>query len=101
MRLSKSQLLHLPVETRSGRQLGKIEDFVVDAASQTVVQYHVKSTTFVPGLFEQKLLVGRDEVISLTNEKMIVEDSAVEAARSQSKFVRGEKPLAGLAGTRS
>lgn len=101
MRLSKSQLLHLPVETRSGRQLGKIVDFTIDTATQTLVQYHVKSSTFVPGLFEQKLLVGRDEVISLTNEKMIVEDSAVEAARSQSKFVRGEKPFAGLAGTRS
>jgi sporulation protein YlmC with PRC-barrel domain len=92
MRLSKSQLLHLPVETRSGRQLGKIVDFVVDAASQTIVQYHVKSSTFVPGLFEQKLLVGRDEVVSLTNEKMVVEDSAVEVRSGQAKFSQGVNP---------
>lgn len=95
MRLSKTQLLHLPVETRSGQPLGKIVDLVIEAETQTVVQYHVKSQAFVPGLFEQKLLIGRDEVVSLTDQKMVVEDGAVEGRSSKEmRFARGGKPIA-------
>lgn len=75
MRLSLHKLHNLPVETQAGQSVGRVVDVELDAETQSVQTYHIRSRTFIPGLFEQKLLIDRRQVISLTEEKLIVEDA--------------------------
>lgn len=76
MRLTLHELHNLPVVTRSGQPLGRIVDVDFDADQQRIQTYYVCSRTLIPGLFEQKLLIDRRQVINLTRERLIVEDAA-------------------------
>lgn len=75
MPLNRKQLIDLPVWTQSGQHLGKVVDFELDGQTQQVVQYHVRSTDLISGLLAPELLVSREQVVSLTKEKMVVEDT--------------------------
>lgn len=77
MHLTLRQLHNLPVETRSGRKLGRVVDVELDPDRQEVAAYHVRSRTVIPGLLEQKLLIDRRQVIQLTTEKLVVEDAVI------------------------
>lgn len=72
MRISLSQLKKLPVETKSGSALGKVKDVVLEIEGQSVVQYEVG------GLVGKKYLIGREQVISIDDKKMIVEDNVAK-----------------------
>lgn len=72
--LRKHNLIHLPVETKNGQALGRIEDFEFDPASQQILRYHVKSGQLVAKLLQKELLISSEQVISITAEKMVVED---------------------------
>jgi sporulation protein YlmC with PRC-barrel domain len=91
------KLIGLPVETKSGLLLGKIKNFEIDSETQTVRQYIVKSRSLMKKLLSEEvseLVVGRSQVISIEEEKMIVEDSVVgetETARL-SRSVREDAP---------
>ncbi len=73
MLLDYKQIIGLPVETQSSQSLGKIAGFQFEAESQSVFQYSVKPLGLVH-LFSQELLIHRNQVISISNEKMIVDD---------------------------
>lgn len=75
MRLSLRDLHNLPVETPSGASIGRLVDVEIDVDEQTIRTYHVRSRTLIPGLFGQKLLIDRSQVVSLTKEKLIVDDA--------------------------
>ncbi|MFH0804786.1 MAG: PRC-barrel domain-containing protein [Patescibacteria group bacterium] len=83
MNLQLRQLSNLPVYTQSGQHLGRVVDFELDSTSQSVLQYHVRSSQLIRELLRQDLLVSREQVVSLTNEKMVVEDSTVPADGKQ------------------
>ena len=84
--LSRKQLLHLPVETRSGQQVGTIVDFEVDADTQAIWRYEVANgDVLIPGLFGKKLFISPTQVVTLDPAKMVVEDAVVKDAQ----FVRG------------
>lgn len=74
MELQAKKILNLPVLTQSGKELGKISGFDVDPESQTVIRYYVKSSRFIAELFSRELIVAATQVVSLTEEKMVVED---------------------------
>lgn len=75
--LSDKQLIGLPVETQSGTALGKIRGFVVDADHGSIAQYVVKNANPLRELFGKELLVASSQVITLTAEKMVVDDLVV------------------------
>lgn len=77
MNLRKNNLIGLPVYTRSGQYLGKISDFEVEPTSQIIVKYYVKSKDIIKELLQKELLISKEQVISLTIQKMIVEDNIV------------------------
>ncbi len=87
MLLATRQLFKLSVYTRSGVLVGKLVGFEFEAESQTVLRYEVRRSLFGP-----PLLIHRDQVISITNEKMIVADAAVPAESRSSLAVRGSAP---------
>lgn len=81
MRLTLSQLHNLPVQTQSGRSLGRVVDIEVDQSQQEIRAYHVRSRTVIPGLFEQKLIIDRAQVVRLTEKKLIVDDGVVPSVQ--------------------
>lgn len=91
MPLSSHTLLGLPVETRSGTPLGKVVGFTLDEASQSILSYEVKRGR----IMSDHLLVHRGQVLSLTEEKMTVEDAAVKEDARDALRVKVAQPAAG------
>jgi len=75
MLINLSKLKNLPVYTKSGQFLGKIEDLKFDAESQAIVNYIIRSGGLVNRLTEPKLIINVKQVVNLTDEKMEVEDN--------------------------
>lgn len=78
MRLQDKELRGLPVETKSGDKLGKITGFTIDPSSHRITEYSVKPHPSLPKIIEQELLIGADQVLSLDNEKMVVDDLVIK-----------------------
>ena len=72
MRINYKNLKLLPVETKSGQVLGYIKDIVLETEGQSVVQYEVGN------LFGKKYLVGREQVLSIDESKIIVDDNVLK-----------------------
>ena len=77
MTLRKSKLINLPVYTNSGEQLGKISDFEFDPSTQTIVRYYVRSGTLLREIVQRELIISREQLVVVTEEKMVVVDSVV------------------------
>ncbi|RJR30982.1 PRC-barrel domain containing protein [Candidatus Parcubacteria bacterium] len=75
MVLENQDLINLPVYTKSGRFLGRINHFEIDEGSQSIIRYFVKSG-LIQNLWKKQLIIHRSQVISITKEKMTVDDSA-------------------------
>lgn len=74
MRLTLKQLKHLMVETASGVKLGKVYDIILESEGQLAFQYLVR-----PSLLPKKVyLIGRDQILRFTDEKIIVEDALIK-----------------------
>lgn len=78
MSLSDKELLHLPVYTKSDHFLGRIKGFEFDELEQKIIKYFVKPSGLIEGLLNQQLIIHYSQVVSITKEKMVVEDAFVE-----------------------
>ncbi len=80
--------------------MGKIKSFEVEAETQTIARYNVKTRNLIGNLLSEKdseLVVGRSQVISISEEKMIVDDvleKIVERVRS-AESIRKDVPALG------
>ena len=74
MKIFSHQLNNLPVETKSGQALGKISYYEMDTDTHRVLKYYVKSHKLVR-LLSKELTIDPEQVISITQEKMIVQDN--------------------------
>ncbi len=86
MRIPYSQLKKLPVETRSGTVLGRVSDVVLDVEVQHIVQYEVKQSR----LSTKKYVINREQVVSITAEKIIVEDAVVRQSKERLEIRKGK-----------
>ncbi len=86
MLLTAAELLHLPVLTKSGQMVGRVSGFEFEAETQTILRYEARSGWFRP----TRLLIHRTQVISLDNQKMIIEDGAAPAAWKKTLAIRSE-----------
>ncbi|KKR48916.1 MAG: hypothetical protein UT86_C0002G0091 [Candidatus Magasanikbacteria bacterium GW2011_GWC2_40_17] len=77
MLLSLPQIKNLPVFTKNKIKLGIIVDLELDTDSQSVLRYFVQKGQIL-GRLQEPLIIHRSQVISLTPEKMIVEDNVGE-----------------------
>ncbi len=76
MNLRKENIIGLPVYTKNKQYLGKIFDFELNAENQVIVKYFVSSGDLIKKLVKNKeLAIGAEQVISVTDKKMIVEDT--------------------------
>lgn len=85
MQIIHNDLSRLPVYTENNEYLGKIHSFYVDCESQSILKYQVHGSVFIQGLFGKQLLIDRCQVVSITPEKMIVEDAVVKDMHEESK----------------
>ena len=74
MLISNEKLIDLPVHTLSGQHLGKIHSFTIEADSQFIKKYFVKPSGVV-NIFSKDLTIDKEQVIDITKDKMIVDDS--------------------------
>lgn len=72
-RITFKNLKKLPVETQSGKQLGQVDDLVIDVGSHAVQQYHVKKSLLSGGEY----LIAPDQVDRIEEKKVVVFDSVV------------------------
>lgn len=72
MRLEIKKLMKLDVQTKAGVMLGHVKDVILETEGQSVIQYEVGN------LFGKKYLVSREQVLSINESKMIVDDNVLK-----------------------
>ncbi|MFA6215302.1 MAG: PRC-barrel domain-containing protein [Patescibacteria group bacterium] len=92
MIISGSDLINLSVYTQSNKNLGRISDFEVDIEAHAIRCYYVK-TGMIKGLWHQQLMISPAQVISVSKEKMVVEDSAAKQPEAELKKVKLASPI--------
>jgi len=80
MKISNNDLIGLPVYTQGGQSLGKIDSFEIDIDTSSITHYHI-STGLIKGLWHEKLVIAQSQVVSISKEKMVVEDSTIKEKR--------------------
>jgi len=78
MDLTFRQLKNLPVYTKSNEYLGKIQEMEINSETQNISKYIIKSSQVSKRLVGKKLWLNPHQVISIDEQKMIVEDGAVK-----------------------
>ena len=77
--LPHSLLLHLPVVTVSGQSLGKVRGFEIDADQHVILRYIVRPANLIANLVATDLIITPPQVLSLSAERMVVEDLDIRA----------------------
>lgn len=85
MILTLKHLRNLPVETRNGERLGRIVDAELDAESHVITTYIVHPSRIAQQLVRSELRVRPSQVVSITTERMVVEDAVRPAASERGR----------------
>jgi sporulation protein YlmC with PRC-barrel domain len=94
MLLDIKTIKKLQVETESGVTLGKIIDLEIDTTNHNVVKYSVTKSKFLNA--SEKLAISPAQVIRVTENKMIVQDTLepIAVSNSNAKAVQiNESPV--------
>ncbi len=73
--LEEKKLLKLPVETKAGTKLGRVLGFDVDVESQSILRWRVRPSGLASRMLSHPLVIAREQVLSITEEKMVVDDN--------------------------
>ena len=89
MLLNHKQLINLPVYSQSRQFLGRISSFDFNPETQTIVKYYVAQSNFVKDLLNLNaaLEIASAQVISISEEKMVVEDNITK------KFISAKEKI--------
>ena len=82
MNLRHKEIINLPVETKSGQALGVVCDFEYDSDVNKITAFHIKKGNFVASFINHSLVVSADQVISITKQKMVVEDASIKEKKT-------------------
>ena len=90
--ITLKELKHLPVETTGGMVLGRIVDSEIDQESHLIGTYVVQAGRLTRPIARRSLRIARNQVISLTNERMVVDDlvSGVRADGRTAPIAKGQ-----------
>ena len=72
----KFQLAGTLVETESGQELGKVEDYTVSDHNYLIQKLYLKQS-LLKNLLLNNLIIDRTQVVSVTDKKIIVRDATV------------------------
>ena len=68
-------IINLPVYLKSGGYLGQIVDLNINFESGEIIDYLDKNKKTIRGLFEKCLVINKNQVLSITEDKMTVKDT--------------------------
>lgn len=69
------KIIGLPVYTEGGNYLGRVIDLEIDPETDQVKNFFIKSHNFFKNLFQGYLIIGAKQVLSISNEKIVVRDA--------------------------
>lgn len=79
MLMHHRDIIGLPVYTKSNTHLGAVVNLIIDIESQSIIEYGVQPRRWRLPTGAKEYLVHRQQVISISKEKMIVDDVVVAA----------------------
>ncbi len=85
--VSGKKIIGLNVVTKSGDVLGKVSNFDVEVDSHIVLKYYVGGSNILKKLLVNKLVINKDQVISIDGKKMLVYNSVVKKKVPGSELV--------------
>lgn len=74
MYINQQKLIRLPVFTESGEKLGHVHDFEIDIETHQIRKYIVTSGF----INRDTYLVTPMQIVSITDEKIVVEDTIIK-----------------------
>lgn len=80
--------------TESGVPVGRLAGIILDTETHEAVQYAVARPRAVRDPFPRELLIARRQVVSLDEERMVVQDGSVAERYGEKAHVRGTAPEA-------
>ena len=80
MQASHRHLLGIPVRTKLGQGLGRLSDLIVDTDTGRIMAIEVRGKGWLPGILHQTFLVGWAQIVSMSDEEVIVKDPTVPEA---------------------
>ena len=87
MIVSWEKLINLPVQTKNGQDIGRLTGFDIDGGMHEIKTYRVRSKGLIKGLLQNELMISKEQVVSLDDERMIVYDAVLEqGARARGKI---------------
>lgn len=95
MRLNQNQLNNLPVYTKSQDFLGRISGFEFDTVNHQIINYKIGSSSLLRSLLgsENQLIISSQDVISISEEKMIVQDEVIKEENLSSEKILSKSPV--------
>lgn len=78
MFINSEKLIGLKSETQSGAYLGRVQSLDIDIDTQGIRSYRIKPTLLEGGIFSEGLIVHHKQVVSISEEKMVVIDNVVK-----------------------
>ncbi|PIR67030.1 MAG: hypothetical protein COU51_00725 [Parcubacteria group bacterium CG10_big_fil_rev_8_21_14_0_10_36_14] len=99
MILSHKIIIGMSVETKSKQALGHIRDFDLDTDTLELANIYVRPSGIVKGLVVGDLIISKSSIISINEEKIIVDDlTERELVKEDSRetMVTGESPASAM-----
>lgn len=88
--VTAKQLRNLPVATESGEQIGRVVDFEIEPENHQIVVYLVSPNRLTRPITHETLRVSCSQVLSITPERMVVEDNVkLLRARGRTELAKG------------
>jgi len=82
-------LLKLRVYTKSGTHLGRLTGFEYDNGSQMIMRYKVRPKGLTARILKTPLLISREQVIRVEDERMVVEDNVEREMEAETARIIG------------
>ena len=73
--MNSKQIINMRVYTQSNDYLGRIINIEIDTETFYITKYFIKTLNIIKNLFQNYLIINHTQVISILDNKMIVEDN--------------------------
>ncbi|MFA5130111.1 MAG: PRC-barrel domain-containing protein [Patescibacteria group bacterium] len=97
MKLSLKAFIGLPVRCRSGAEFGRVSGADIDTETGRLQTIHAKAGGLMKGLMNGEALIDWSQVVEITDQAVVVEDSAVEKKASEDALRKAVMPSPSIA----
>jgi len=77
MGLVRQTIIGLPTETQSGQYLGRVKAVDFEPKTKDIARFYIRPA-LTKRLLCRQFIIHRDQVISLTQKKLVVEDTTIK-----------------------